>query len=375
MSGRVKGWCPGALTPMPSGDGLVLRVRPRSGRLTPAQMLGLADLAERFGDGAVTLTSRANLQLRAVAPADLEAVQADLRRLDLIDTDPAQETRRNILVSPIWTQGDPTMALAAELAARLAELPPLPAKFGFAIDTGPAAILTGASADLRIERSSSGLILRAEGMARGEAVPDARAVTRLIALAHWFAAQPGARRMGLLVGGGARPPLAADAAPLTTPPLRPGPAAPGTCVAAPFGRMATDALRAIAVAPARPTPWRSLVIEAASPPRHPQAITDPDDPRLRVAVCVGKPRCSSASVETMRLARDLAPLVPPGAVLHVAGCAKGCAHPRPADLVLTGRDGHFDLLRGGRPGDPPQRRSLDPADIAALLKDPHAPSL
>ncbi len=27
----VKGWCPGALRPMESGDGLVVRVRPRAG--------------------------------------------------------------------------------------------------------------------------------------------------------------------------------------------------------------------------------------------------------------------------------------------------------------------------------------------------------
>ena len=27
----IKGWCPGALRPMPSGDGLVVRVRPKAG--------------------------------------------------------------------------------------------------------------------------------------------------------------------------------------------------------------------------------------------------------------------------------------------------------------------------------------------------------
>ena len=29
----IKGWCPGALRPMQSGDGLVVRVRPFGGRL------------------------------------------------------------------------------------------------------------------------------------------------------------------------------------------------------------------------------------------------------------------------------------------------------------------------------------------------------
>jgi precorrin-3B synthase len=32
MSGfEIKGWCPGALRPMASGDGLVLRIRARTG--------------------------------------------------------------------------------------------------------------------------------------------------------------------------------------------------------------------------------------------------------------------------------------------------------------------------------------------------------
>jgi precorrin-3B synthase len=47
--GTIKGWCPGALQPMLSGDGLVVRVRPHGGRLDAAQAAGLADLAERFG--------------------------------------------------------------------------------------------------------------------------------------------------------------------------------------------------------------------------------------------------------------------------------------------------------------------------------------
>ena len=46
MSGfQVQGWCPGALRPMQSGDGLVVRVRPQAGRLTAAQAAGIANAA------------------------------------------------------------------------------------------------------------------------------------------------------------------------------------------------------------------------------------------------------------------------------------------------------------------------------------------
>ncbi|MEO6855833.1 MAG: hypothetical protein ABI410_07150, partial [Rhodoferax sp.] len=65
---QTQGWCPGALRPMLSGDGLVVRVRPYAGRLTPAQAAGIAALARQHGNGMLDLTSRANLQLRGVHP-------------------------------------------------------------------------------------------------------------------------------------------------------------------------------------------------------------------------------------------------------------------------------------------------------------------
>ena len=37
----IKGWCPGALRPMQSGDGLVVRVRPFGGRLEAHRSPGL----------------------------------------------------------------------------------------------------------------------------------------------------------------------------------------------------------------------------------------------------------------------------------------------------------------------------------------------
>jgi len=61
-------------------------------------------------------------------------------------------------------------------------------------------------------------------------------------------------------------------------------------------------------------------------------------------------------VETRTLARALAGRV--NGDLHVSGCEKGCARPRKADVTLVGRDGGFDLVRGGKPGDVPARRGL-----------------
>ena len=87
MSYVVQGWCPGALRPMLSGDGLVVRVRPRMARLSPAQVRGLAEAALRHGNGVIDLTARANLQLRGVRPEAHLALLDDLSELGLLDAD------------------------------------------------------------------------------------------------------------------------------------------------------------------------------------------------------------------------------------------------------------------------------------------------
>ncbi|MDO5657118.1 MAG: cobalamin biosynthesis protein CobG [Paracoccus sp. (in: a-proteobacteria)] len=187
MSGRVKGWCPGALRPMESGDGFIIRVRPRQAALSGAEVAAIAEAARRFGAGLIDLTNRANLQIRGIAAQNVAPAQEMLAAAGLLDADAATEARRNILTAPDWQEGDDTARLSAELAARLEELPDLPAKFGFAIDAGPAPILTDAPADLRIERAAEGLILRADGREWGCLLPHEGEIDALIRLAHWFA--------------------------------------------------------------------------------------------------------------------------------------------------------------------------------------------
>src|SRR5262249_15181470 len=96
----IKGWCPSALRPMLSGDGLVVRLRPRGGRLSAIQATGIAELALRYGNGLIDLTGRANLQIRGVREEGHGALVAGLARLGLVDDDQAMEARRNIIVAP-----------------------------------------------------------------------------------------------------------------------------------------------------------------------------------------------------------------------------------------------------------------------------------
>ena len=136
---QVQGWCPGALRPMMSGDGLVVRLRAAAGRLSPRQAAGIAAASRTHGNGLIDLSARGNLQLRGVTAASHGPLITDLRALDLIDADAAEEARRNILVTPFADAV--TDALAMRLAATLPAMPPLPGKFGFVVDTGAAPVL------------------------------------------------------------------------------------------------------------------------------------------------------------------------------------------------------------------------------------------
>ena len=377
----IRGWCPGALRPMASGDGLVVRVRPRASEITRAQADGIAALAAAHGSGMVEMTTRANLQIRGVSEAGLPALTAGLDALGLLDADPEREARRNVVVTPIREGAVDQRALAGALTdaltGALGEAPRLPGKFGFAVDAGPRRYLAETSADIRIEAGPPGLIVRADGAARGRSVAGpAEAVATALALARWFAASGGvgADGRGRMRRHLARvplpPELAGDALP--APAIRPPDA--GECgglhfVGAAFGQMPAAALArlaALAQGPIRVTPWRMLALAPAEPEAlaaDPDLIARPGDPLARVIACTGAPGCPQASVATRPLARRLAGRLAPGATLHVSGCAKGCAHPQAADVTLVGRAGAFDLVRGGAPWDEPAARGLDPAAL------------
>lgn len=366
----VRGWCPGAHRPMLSGDGLVVRVRPRLARLGTDEALGVCALAIRYGSGMLDLTNRANVQIRGVAKADHPALLEGLGGLGLLDADPALETRRNVLVSPFWSPGDLTDRLTRSLTDALRHLPTLPAKVGLAVDTGAAPLLSDCSADFRVERSQDGLILRAEGCALGRPVTEATAAGAFLEFAAWFVAgcTPERRRMAHVVSADAPPPAWRTTPPLASaPPPDPGGHWLGALVGAPFGQVGAEALaRAIEESGAqaiRLTPWRLLLLEGGALPRSGAFVVAPGDPLLAADACPGAPFCPQASVETRALARALAPRL--AGSLHVSGCAKGCARSSAADLTLVGRKGRFDLVARGRAWDAPVRTGLSPANILA----------
>ncbi len=358
-----------------AGDGLLVRVRPRLGRVPRAALLGLCRAALRHGNGEIDATSRAGLQIRGVREDSWRALIDALLELGLIDPAPGVEARAAVLVAPDHVPGDDTHRLAQAMYARIAELPELPGKVGFAIDAGTAPVLQDAPADVRIERGASGrLILRAEGRHRGTPLEPGREIDTLIALARWFVETGGADSGRMARHAAALPTWAREQEPAVMPAsrIRPGDHPLGLAVALPFGRIAAAAfMRWLEAEPVisavRVTPWRMLLCEAAAAIRLPAAgdalIVDPIAPVLRADACVGAPACPQANAATRALARQLAPHV--GGRLHVSGCAKGCARAAPADVVLTARNGVFDLAFDARAGATPVHAGLDAAQILA----------
>ncbi|MDE4146124.1 MAG: precorrin-3B synthase [Pseudophaeobacter sp. bin_em_oilr2.035] len=372
---KVYGWCPGALRPMMSGDGLVVRIRAPMGRLSPEQARGVAELSRRHGNGLLDLSARANLQMRGVKDDSHAALLSDLRDLGLLDTDEAAEARHNVLLTPFWTEGDDRAVIARRLASALTAATDLtlPGKFGFAVDCGTAPVLRDAAADIRIERDASGLILRPDGAELGLSVTRETAVPEALNLARWFLDTGGApdgrgRMRQHLAKGTPLPSGYSLVANVASSAARPGQTGAGQLVAVEFGQMLADTLTSLADHGAlRLTPWRMLLIEGASNIAPlPGLILDAADPRLRVSACTGGPGCLQALSATRDLARDLAPHVPEDAHLHVSGCAKGCAHPGTAPLTLTATaNDTFTLIRNGSAADQPIKHSLSARALRA----------
>ncbi|HEX7822798.1 MAG TPA: cobalamin biosynthesis protein CobG [Sphingobium sp.] len=366
----VSGWCPTAWRPMMAGDGLLVRVRLRLGRITRDQAIGLCGAAREFGNGLIDITSRANVQIRGVGEDGWPVMLERLVALNLVDADPAMEARRAIMIAPDWQEGDDSQHIATMLTQRLGDLPVLPAKVGFAIDAGVAPMLAMDPADFRIERGEGGaLILRADGRATGCRIAKDEAADGLVALAHWFVDSGGlaagrmARHHAALPGwacGNERPAPARAA-------LQPGRHSTGDAYGVPFGSMTADALAALidgsGAQAIRITPWRILLLEGAGPGNLDGFVHVADHPAMRADACPGAPACPQAMVQTRTLAVRLAPHVE--GRLHVSGCAKGCAHAGPADITLTGRDGLFDLSFNSRAGDVPARSGLGPDQLLA----------
>lgn len=226
--------CPGVVHPWPAADGGLVRVRVPGGRLPLAGLRALLAVAERYGDGRVRLTGRANLQLRAMPVAGDRLAVPALAAVEATGLLPSREHDRvrNVLVSPqtglAGGRADLRPVVAALDAALLGDpgLAALPGRFLLTLDDG--------RGDLADRHRDLGLVALDErraqlvvGRSWGEVVDLDAAAEALVDLARRFLA---------VRGDGPDAPWHVTELPAPLVPSRP--AAPGadvTCDPLPFG--------------------------------------------------------------------------------------------------------------------------------------------
>jgi precorrin-3B synthase len=384
LNRKARGYCPGVWTPMPSGDGLIVRVRPRHARLRAADLAALARLARACGNGIIELTRRSNLQIRGVSPSSWQRLSAELVALGVAGAAPESEARPVLFVCPLSgldPRCPPLEPLADALDAMLSSpemTRRLPEKFSVVLGGGSQSSgELSADIHVRLHPAHPGVAdLLLAGKA-GEATPlgscpvgSVADVVRQLLLA--LDAFPIERRRMREAVTSDREELRAAVAPFGLGACRREPAWGSPEVgyhtgsvdwfgyALPFGSANAEAWGALArvaerlgSGEVRFTPTRHVLVVGVHPSDR-EALLELGQRRsfgvrsprraLELVACSGAPACGSAHGETRDLARRLGRLLCRSSrgegTLHVSGCEKSCARDGAADITLVqGVDG------------------------------------
>jgi len=355
-----RGACPGLSAPMQTGDGLLARLAPSGATISLDQFDGLCVAARRHGNGIVEVTSRGSIQVRGLSAASAPLFAVDVAALAIEPSDGVP-----VLSDPLSDDH----VFAAEIRAALAQLATkLSAKVSVVVDLD-----LDADISLRTDRDAVHVALASSPLGavpRGQA---ADAVRQLLA-----ALSPGMRMREALAQGGIAPfkTAIADIVSDVPPPVfrsavdRVGTHRVSSGVALgiglPFGHSdaatllkLTGAARQARASGVRTAPGRALLVmglpdeavaAVATAATTLGFITDREDWRRRVIACAGAPICASGEIPARALAPTLAHAarhLRPQEIIHISGCIKGCAHPSPATVTVTGQAGRCDIAVDG----------------------------
>lgn len=388
-----RGACPGLSVPMPSGDGLLARLRP-NGTISLPAFATLCAAARQFGNGVVEVTSRGSIQIRGItassAPRFTDAV-ASLA----IAADDGVRVHSNALAGLDAQESVAAGTVADDLRRTLAHAS-LPArlspKVSVVIDGGGTLGLDSLAADVRLSAD----VLNGAEVFRIGIAGDGATATKLGVVASGDGVEAARRMLDVIARRGrtarARDVLATegispfktalaglvvsldhvgDSTPARiTDPVgqhlqRDGSFACGVGLA--FGHAwattlerLTRAAQNAGAAGVRVATDRALLVIGLTPQTVPLVAAEAEtlgfvvranDPRRYVIACAGAPMCAAAHIA----ARSLAPAVAAAAEkyldndfrIHISGCPKGCAHAGAANLtVVGGPDGCAVIAHG-----------------------------
>ncbi len=91
------------------------------GRLTSQQLLAHLELADKFGNGTVRITSRQDLQMHGLAKQDLRAVLKRIHEIGLTTMATCGDVHRNVVCCPAPFRSDPVHGQIQWMAGQIAE--------------------------------------------------------------------------------------------------------------------------------------------------------------------------------------------------------------------------------------------------------------
>ncbi|WP_433218592.1 precorrin-3B synthase [Dactylosporangium sp. CS-047395] len=340
-SGRdVPDRCPGAVQVHAAADGGLARVRLPGGRITGAQLRVLRTAAAELGDPALELTSRGNVQVRALRPGAERELAARLTDAGLLPS-ATHERVRNIVASPLSAAVRPLVAEFDALLCATPALAGLPGRFLATLDDGRGdvtalvgdvglhdsrLILSGVPTELH---GGPPLLVRAAEAFLAERAAQESKAWRLAELSDGPARV--AARLGTTLGTFRI--FGSDA---------PGPGIHGelAVLVVPLGLLtgaqsaALTALEEIIV-----TPWRTVVVPAAAMADAVASglAADPASPWAGVTACAGRPGCAKSLADVRADARAAVAAGTPEPA-HWVGCERRCGAPkgRHVEMLATG---------------------------------------
>jgi precorrin-3B synthase len=412
-----RGACPGLSAPMPTGDGLLVRLIP-IGTVPLAAFSVLYAAARTHGNGVIEVTARGSIQVRGLNAASAPRFAAAVAALGIaaedgipVHSNPLAGLDAEEILDAGARAADLRRALAGtSLAARLAP------KVSIAIDSGGGLSLDELAADVRLcaEATNNGVALRvgvggdaARATQLGMVAPNngVEAAMRLLEVIARYGRDARARDILAAEGVAAFRSTLADLLLIPARPreggdpeldsrlrgnerivedarhirrqaiglhtLRDESLAYGIGLA--FGHSDAVALECLTEAAGtagaigmRAAPGRVLMIIGLKQEMSSSLIAAAerlgfivraDDPRRHVVACAGAPICSSAHIAARAIApataQASAPLLDRSLTIHISGCAKGCAHPPPAALTIVGTPSGCALIADGSTRDAP----------------------
>ncbi|OHV90412.1 precorrin-3B synthase, partial [Mesorhizobium sp. ORS 3428] len=156
-----RGACPALSAPMQTGDGLLVRLNPVAGGLSPKVLIGLGESALRHGNGIVEVTARGSLQIRGLTPKSARLMAAEVDALGIsVRTGVPVEIGPLAGIDPHEIADPRPVAEQIRAAIEAAGLTPrLGPKVSLVVDGGGQLAMDAVTADVRLKarRTAAGV--------------------------------------------------------------------------------------------------------------------------------------------------------------------------------------------------------------------------